>query len=242
MVETLETCEEKGGFYPEYIMKKIIHNSYEKENAATPVFILLTSDQYKISILDGFSEMMFAFPELPFFYSINSINNVIKHDLESGKVLERLTSLEINPTAVIPVNWNNKTHYVIDNGNASYLFNQSSFNSKNKWEEGLSLSKFNRQYALNPEDTESWSEIVKKSIETNILSPFTAFISLENEAQKNALLKKQKEVLNAHEDFDLEEVEPMSEPSILWYILFLIGLIIYTKRPKLSREKPLFKL
>lgn len=229
----LESEEAKGGFYPEYLMKKIIYESYENENSKAPIFISITSNVDRISILKGFSELLFAVPDLPYFYSINTIHHVLQFDLESGKNAGMVHIVDIAPDATIPITWKDKTYHLQDNLKASYISSSADEKPNNKWEEGVLLNKQLNNYALHPEKKDTWNEIVKKSIGYNILSPFTAFLSLENDAQKKALLKKQKEVLNADKNFDLEEVVPMSEPSVIWYLLALLVRGCFVKRPKL---------
>jgi hypothetical protein len=46
------------------------------------------------------------------------------------------------------------------------------------------------------------ANLVKNSFESNILSEYTSYIALENEAQKAVLKRKQREVLNANSNLD----------------------------------------
>jgi hypothetical protein len=67
------------------------------------------------------------------------------------------------------------------------------------------------------------------------LTPYTSYLVVENQAQKNSLLRKQKQVLNGKQSYDLEdESAEMSEPSWILAIL-LMGIFVFlkSKRKKL---------
>ena len=81
----------------------------------------------------------------------------------------------------------------------------------------------------------SQPEIFKKSLQTGILTPYTSFIALENEDQKKALLKKQKEQLakQIRNQNNGEEIISMSEPDDwIWlvFILIFISWLIFKKK------------
>jgi hypothetical protein len=88
---------------------------------------------------------------------------------------------------------------------------------------------------LHAESSEkNWREIYYNSISMNILSFYTSFIVLENEAQEKRLLKKQEEVLNSKKFLDAGEKmkEEMPEPSL---ILICIPVIIIYLLKRLKR-------
>jgi hypothetical protein len=46
-------------------------------------------------------------------------------------------------------------------------------------------------------------DIVKASIKTGVMSPYTSYIVLENEAQEKVLLEKQKQILSTKKALDI---------------------------------------
>ena len=71
-----------------------------------------------------------------------------------------------------------------------------------------------------------WLEEVRGSFGSGVLMPTTAFIVVENDAQRKALERRQDEVLGANPHFDLDETLRMSEPADWWYLL-LLPLVLY---------------
>jgi len=89
---------------------------------------------------------------------------------------------------------------------------------------------------LHPEKAlKEWQNLVKYSFVSKILTPETSYLVVENEAQKAALLSKQKEVLSSNKLLDLnEDTQRMSEPN-LWVLLALLCLAL--SFPKIFRKK-----
>ena len=82
--------------------------------------------------------------------------------------------------------------------------------------------------------TKNWDESVYNSFSTGILTPVTAFISLENEGQKKMLLEKQKEILDGTQAENMgEEPQMMSEPNIFVILIAGLAIIGITKRKKI---------
>jgi hypothetical protein len=78
-----------------------------------------------------------------------------------------------------------------------------------RWATGLLLLGFDQWLSLHPEAAERGHvPFIKASFRANILTPLTAYLVLENEAQKAALRRKQAEVLAANLNLDAQEAEP----------------------------------
>ncbi|NJN77185.1 MAG: hypothetical protein HC803_01710 [Saprospiraceae bacterium] len=107
--------------------------------------------------------------------------------------------------------------------------------TKNSWESALTMHGNWLSQNLHPETAETeYYELVKSSFKSNVMNPTTSFISLENEAQKQMLIKKQKEVLLGNKALDLgEQPDSMSEPEV-WIILILFGIFVAIRRIKFS--------
>lgn len=229
----------KGGFYPEYTIKRRIIDAYKKQLDYHPVFVLITTSVNDLKFLYGLKDILPFAQELKKVYIIDKTSNQFELDLSTGKI----DSIS-DPFTVI------QESYVLKNGEENYYLNltvqpelirkrtnletfnvDSSLNS-NLYQEALALYELELQDVLKPEQ-DLWEPIVKQSFKNRLVSKFTSFISLETEAQEKMLLHKQKQVLNSNKNLDLEEqVQNMSEPSILWYLIALVGIIViqYRKR------------
>lgn len=229
----LHSLKTQGGFYPEFLMKKILVQSYQNSSNTCPIFILITKKSSSISILDGFSNLMFSIPDMRHFYSCNENMICFEHELESGKKGEEKSLQQIKPDSLYVYNWKKEQYYLPFDIHSDYLFTTNSSKAITKWQQGVALNEKMNNYALKPQLKDEWLSIVQSSMKSGILTPYTSYISLENQAQKKALLHKQKEVLQSNKHFDLEEAEEMSEPNVLWYILVMFfGYFLYTKKRK----------
>lgn len=93
---------------------------------------------------------------------------------------------------------------------------------------GLALAGLERRLALFPAESDLRWFLLRESFRHRILSQATAFLALENEAQKEALRRKQKETLDAHVGLDtlekdLEAVQRMDEPPLVWLALAMLA-------------------
>ena len=229
----------KGGFYPEYTIKRRIIDAYKKQLNHQPVFVLITKSIDDLKFLNGLKDIRPLAQELEKIYIIDKTSSQFELNLSTGKI-DSITQ---------PFS-DRQESYVLKNGEENYYlnltvqpelirkrnnletFNMDSSLNSNLYQEALALYELELQDVLKPEQ-DLWEPIVKQSFKNRLVSKFTSFISLETEAQEKMLLHKQKQVLNSNKNLDLEEqVQNMSEPSILWYLLALLGIffIHYRKR------------
>jgi hypothetical protein len=132
-----------------------------------------------------------------------------------------------------------------DNGQASivlketgnYQYDGKALSEKD-WQAGLSMQGRWRAQLLHPETSEQeWLHLVRSSFQTKIMMPVTSYIALENEAQKEILLRKQAQVLNSNKSLDIgENPQQMSEPELCLLMGLLGGLWGY-RRWRLTRIK-----
>ncbi|MBI1286255.1 MAG: MSEP-CTERM sorting domain-containing protein [Flavobacteriales bacterium] len=229
------SVEKEGGFYPEFLMKRELRKNWKNHGGSCPVFVMLVSNFTKVSILEGFSDFMFTSPDMNCFFTAGPDGNIQKFDLESAEIATEFTSSLIAPEPTHQLNWNGSNWFLNTDDEAEILFDSLASEPHNKWELALALQSDLRTLALYPQRENGWLNAVRSSISSGILTPLTSYISLENEAQKKALLHKQKEVLNSDANFDLEETEPMSEPSIVWYLAIVFFLWLWSYRRKLNQ-------
>jgi hypothetical protein len=104
--------------------------------------------------------------------------------------------------------------------------------SKNSMTQGLDLFMLHGLNALEPHRTlDEEHGDARRSLAAGLLSPATAFICLETEAQEIALRRKQEQVLNGSSLMDAgEELRSMSEPGDLLLVVMLILVLLWTWR------------
>lgn len=103
------------------------------------------------------------------------------------------------------------------------------------WLAGLSLrGKWIAHHFYPQYTSEDRLAIVKGSFATQVLTPMTAFLALENEAQKTALRKKQEDVLKAKHALDIGEETRMSEPGFLIMLAMVFMLAALRNRTRLT--------
>lgn len=78
----------------------------------------------------------------------------------------------------------------------------------------------------------SWRSVVRGSFGAQVMLPVTSWMCVENEAQRNALLRKQEEVLQGNPQLDAmnEELNSMSEPGIIWLLPVLLIVLLWRRR------------
>jgi hypothetical protein len=68
------------------------------------------------------------------------------------------------------------------------------------------------------------------------MTPYTSYLVVENQAQKNALLRKQKQVLSSKKSFDLDDdSSEMSEPGFV-ILSLLVGVLLFLKYKRNRKE------
>ena len=101
------------------------------------------------------------------------------------------------------------------------------------WPDALALEGRWRRHQLRPNGgTAAWRDLVRGSFQAQVMTPVTAWMCLENDAQRNALLKKQRETLNADAalDIDDETITSMSEPGLLWLLVPMLVVFVLLRR------------
>ena len=116
--------------------------------------------------------------------------------------------------------------------NQSYPLLDDAVLFKKGWRQALEMEAMRRSNILDPSNAQSqWKQILKQSFSSNIMTPSTSFIVVENDAQKQMLYKKQKQAMSGKSSFDLsEDTDNMSEPKTWVIALLFIGFILYRKK------------
>ena len=233
----------EGGFYLDRAIKTILVNSYKEKSNTFPVIIVVT-DSIQNAVLDkDFSDLKMTFPDNNLFFCLNDKGNLEPHSLmtkPSESVTDTLSNY--NGKTVLEYKFNdNAVSYLPDNNKPTILLRSDIFETseneiKDKnWESALIMQAKWTSQILHPETSDKeWLRLVKYSFMSKVMTPVTSYLVVENEAQKAALLKKQKQVLSSNKSLDLgEDTQRMSEPGlVLMAILFGFALWIKEKRKK----------
>ena len=102
------------------------------------------------------------------------------------------------------------------------------------WQSAMELEGRHRALQLRPQGgTAAWRELVRGSFKAQVMLPVTAWMCLEDDAQRNALLKKQEEMLNGNAALDASDqnITNMSEPGILWLLIPVLLWFVLRRKP-----------
>jgi hypothetical protein len=237
--EHLQTSAFEGGFFLERALQMALAEAQNNKESRYPVLVVV-GDNLNMAILDkDFSDWEFALPEGPFFHLLHDDGSYETHSLVGNMrdaMPEKLPLTGDNPVLAWP-NAQTPFAYLPDDGQPSIALKTLDFGPDDQastWQKGLYLQAKTMSHTikLGSSDAE-WKAAMRQSVESGIMTPETSYIALENEAQKAALQRKQKETLKAKQSLDLgeETPQPMSEPSILLLFLFF-GLFVLLQKAR----------
>ncbi|MCL6296563.1 MSEP-CTERM sorting domain-containing protein [Jejuia spongiicola] len=245
---SLKEQEFEGGFYLERAIKKVLFNSYTNLSNKYPIIIVVTDNMLDAVINKNFADFKIAFPESNSFYHLNTLGYLASHSLvrnpkdfvNDNTVVDIDNEVLAWPNPISPVAYlpNDSLPNIVLK-NSVFDFRENAIGESN-WNTGLHLQGKWLSDIFYPENTQTdWNNAVKMSFKSKIMTPLTSYIVVENEAQKAALLKKQKEVLAGKKSLDLNErTQRMSEPKLI-LLLILIGVFLFLRRRQIiNNYKP----
>lgn len=210
----------RGGFYLEGALRQLLAQAHQAPRAAYPVPVVVT-DMLATAVLGSdLAELQAAYPESDRFYvldanqqlTVNSLRQNSRHSIaDTAATMPLLTArvaVRTWPSAARPL------AYLADNGTAEVVLvhpaapMQPMLAAGGRWQTGLLLHGYQQWQAFHPEATdEQRVPFVRASFRAGILTPFTAYLALENQAQKAALQQKQEQVLSGKAALDVDEGE-----------------------------------
>jgi hypothetical protein len=244
--EAIQKTKLKGGFYPDYTIKRILYEHYSNHLEEQPIFIVVTNDLKKAVFSKDFGERDFMNPEGMKYYHLMSEERLTEHTLETalqGINHHTIKFDEMSPSAVCLYKTDKGiSFYLPDDGQDSIVLLDSSYEmtedemKASAWSNGVLLEAMYRSYLLHPEQYfEKSLAIVKGSIVSRVMSPLTSFIVLENKAQEKVMLEKQKQLLASPKSLDIGEMTEMSEPPLV-AMLCLAGFLTYANRKRFGTK------
>lgn len=238
--------DQPAGFNLDRAIRKELVAHYERAEKTYPVFVILSPNPYRAIIEKNFSDLAFTFPEGDELYVLGDHDELTRHSLLHPLHIQpdtvKLDSLLAKPVLAYPSGPSPTHFFPLSAGpkwgiRDTYQAGFAPDTPEKSWAAALSLAANWRWQQLHPKKAEQiWRPSVKASFEGHILSPVTALIVVENEAQKAALLEKQNQVLKGKSTLDAgEDAARMSEPSF-YLMLLLGGLLFWWHRRRQGRE------
>ena len=189
------------------------------------------TDNFYGAVLDkDFADLKITYPENNFFYQLDANGHIVAHSLfeKPQNVIQEKIDITTDSAVKIWQGKDNRIFYLPNDTLGNIVLEQSLFSlndsevNPKSWDTGLALQGKYLSQKLHPENSDKeWLNIIKKSFQSKIMTPFTSYMVVENEAQKAMLLKKQKQMLAGNKALDLgEDTQRMSEPG-LW-----VGLLV----------------
>ncbi|WP_421799273.1 MSEP-CTERM sorting domain-containing protein [Haliscomenobacter sp.] len=216
-----------GGFFAERAFEKILYSYTDQPLKHYPVMVLVTEN---LPILPEFTPRMahFVYNGLQYYHLGHKAleeTDFWGNSAPSGAEPQAIDAVAY-PNAQQPLAYlsTQQLVHLPKNQAASSL-------KKGSWESAALLQAEWRHLEAHPELGETtWQNLIKKSFNTGLLTPETAYLVLENESQRRLLRMKQKQVLQGKKAFDVgEEPVRMSEPGF-WVLLGLMLLIVYWRK------------
>ncbi|UOQ55532.1 MSEP-CTERM sorting domain-containing protein [Hymenobacter cellulosivorans] len=206
--------ESQGGFYLDGALRQLLFDTQQHPSNTYPIIVVVTDNLNKAILGPGLAELSSAYPESDQFFVLAADGSLEPHSLRQNMHVVRAAEtmpagprlVRAWPTAARP------QAYLPDNAAADIVLNRARVSvpapgaAGSRWQTGLLLHGYQQWQAFHPEATnEQRVPFLRASFRTGIMTSFTAYLALENAAQKAALARKQEQVINANAALDLDE-------------------------------------
>ncbi|MET4076250.1 MSEP-CTERM sorting domain-containing protein [Hymenobacter sp. UYCo722] len=219
--EALGTASGTGGFYLGGAIRRVLFAAQEHPSATYPVLVAVTDD-FNNAVLDAdFEDFRSAYPESDVFYVLGSDGRLVPHSLRHAprQPLSPAAAAAL-PAPGAPARvraWPDAAHpraYLAATAEAAVVVtgrptvHTADAPAASRWLAGLRLRGYGQWQSFHPEITDRERvPFIQASFRAGILTPFTSFLALENDAQKAALHRKQEQTLAANASLDTVESE-----------------------------------
>lgn len=214
-----------GGCYLTGAVRRVLTAAQLHPTATYPKLIVVTDSLQNTVLPADFADLRAAYPERAEFYVLRADGQLEAHSLRQNAAqaltTEADSTVQNSPAATAPAAvraWPDAAHalsYLPNTDEAAIVLPHPAAalavpgGAPTRWATGLLLHGFDQWLSLHPEAAERGHvPFIKASFQASILTPLTAYLVLENEAQKAALRRKQDEVLAANLNLDAQEAEP----------------------------------
>ncbi len=217
-----------GGFFAQRAIENILSAELENPTDTDYQIVVANNEGAAPIYTNDFSAWAAAYPEGDDFYLLGTNQQLYLHRLSRNPANAQSPVLAFLPAK--PVHKGQNAYYATD-GQGAVLSSSHTFNytdlKANDWSSAVALR---QQYLANQQTGQTgyrpWLAEVRGSFQTRVLMPITAYLVVENEAQKEALRRKQSETLDADPALDLEETDPIRRMSEPWWV-WLLGALVF---------------
>jgi len=236
--QQLAAAPNEGGFYLDRAIRKTLFDAQQAPAPTYPVLVVVADSLSQAILPADFAVLAGAYPESDAFYVLAADGRLTAHSLRQSPAQPWPEAPQ--PGAPTPVRaWPDAAHpqaYLPDNTVADIVLSRAgaaqpalpaAADAANRWQAGLLLHGQEQWQTLHPEVTdEARVPFVRASFSAGIMTPATAYLALENDAQKAALQRKQAQVLDGKAALDVDEETtevPIDEGALL---LLLAGVAL----------------
>jgi hypothetical protein len=230
--KALKEARSEGGFYLERAIKMLLFELSKKASPRYPQIVVLSKQPERAVLSGDFSDFEAALSEMNHFYFLRDSELLEAHSLYNAPYLISAEQPDDAQKKVLAYpNAESPIAYLPDNGEASIVLKKDKMElkdadiSEKDWKSALALQGYwAASQVLHPENSDkTWLDLVRYSFKSKVMTPLTAYIALENEAQKVVLKRKQEQVLRSNKSLDIQsDTRSMSEPGF-WVLLALLG-------------------
>lgn len=205
-----------GGCYLTGAVRRVLTAAQLQPRPTYPRLVVVTDSLGQAVLPADFADLQAAYPESDQFYVLLPSGQLEPHSLRQASAQALPAAAPATLAAVRA--WPTATAaqaYLADTETAAIVLPHPAAalavpaGAPTRWLTGLLLHGFDQWRGLHPEAAERGHvPFIQASFRAGILTPLTAYLALENEAQKAALRRKQAEVLAANANLDAQEAEP----------------------------------
>ncbi|RZK51519.1 MAG: MSEP-CTERM sorting domain-containing protein, partial [Hymenobacter sp.] len=249
--QQLDGFANAGGCYLTGAVQRTLAAAQLHPAASYPVLVVVTDSLAGTVLAPDFADLAPAYPESDAFLVLGPGGQTEAHSLRaaSGKVMPQAANQEVVkaavrawPTAAQPQAYlpnDNRPSVVLSQPAAAFAVPTE---AASRWQTGLLLRGYAQWQALHPAAADAQHlAFIQASFRSRLLTPLTAFLALENQAQKAALYRKQAQTLAANASLDTQETESPTAVTAVplddyapWLLLLGLGLgSWWLRRPRL---------
>lgn len=230
-----------GGFYLDRAIRQILLKAHQEHADTYPVIVVVTDNIEHAVVPQDFKDLTFTFPEGDLFYRLDKHGALVAHSLTHRPLVPapqtEKTCLFCATVLQYPVS-EQQFFYLPNNHLPSIIlktpvFKLSATEIKEKnWQTALLMQGQWRTQLVYPATANNhWLHLVKSSFLSKVMTPLTAYLVVENEAQKAMLKRKQEQVLSGNKALDIDDgAQRMSEPS--WLLLAVLCVFIVWRKQR----------
>lgn len=233
------------GFYADRAIKTALMDA--SDSAKRPLILILTEEIRSGVLEPNYSDFRFLYPDIEKIYTVNSEGRMLPHSLMRNTAValsDSVNIFEFNSARVYTAP-DGKGYYLRNDNNPDIIVNRPVYElpvtgkTDKDWNTALAMQGQWLTQLMHPETTDKgWLNLLQSSFRSHIMTPVTSFIVVENEAQRAALERKQKHVMDGNKSLDTEdEIMRMTEPGF-WILLVLMAgvMLVFRKRIQTNRE------